>query len=197
MQTDPEFFLPFVPMPGADRWVNSYERGEQMAVLWPGQDTHDLCYAIEYNASWPEGGITNIKMMQQGENDGPSWIWHVTMDNEGEETTYVIEGWCDFTGWDCQSGVDISVLNTSFETYFAEVQKERDRQLAKFGVQDHNPYIYLAILGEEVGEACQAAVQAGFEPGGAGWNDYRTELIQVATVALAMVEAYDRNGPEA
>ncbi len=41
-----------------------------------------------------------------------------------------------------------------------QVQVERKRQNRKFGAQHHTPFEWLAILGEEYGEACQAAVDA-------------------------------------
>lgn len=70
------------------------------------------------------------------------------------------------------------------------VADERVRQDAKWGEQNHHPFTYLAILGEEVGEANQAALQATF--GGKTWADYRTELVHVAAVAVAMIECLDR-----
>lgn len=73
---------------------------------------------------------------------------------------------------------------------YDEVAQERAAQDQVFGQQDHDPFTYLSILGEEVGEAHAAAVDARFN--GEPWHDYRTELIQVAAVAVAMVEAYDR-----
>lgn len=73
---------------------------------------------------------------------------------------------------------------------FDEIAKERARQDAMFGEQNHEPFTYLAILGEEVGEVNNAAVEAHFN--GASLDNYREELIQVAAVAVAMVEAYDR-----
>lgn len=42
-------------------------------------------------------------------------------------------------------------------TVLGEVANERDRQEAKWGKQHHHPHSWLAILGEEVGEAFQAA----------------------------------------
>lgn len=77
-----------------------------------------------------------------------------------------------------------------------EVIKERDRQDAKWGVQAHDPFRYLAILGEEVGEANQAALES-YNWKEKRWNhkrlrtEYRTELIQVAAVAVAMVQCLD------
>ena len=66
-----------------------------------------------------------------------------------------------------------------------EVIKERRRQDEKWGEQNHGPFKWLAILGEEVGEANKAAL----EDDSAG---YRNELIQVAAVAMAMVGCHDR-----
>ena len=66
-----------------------------------------------------------------------------------------------------------------------EVAKERERQDAKHGVQDQHPFKWLTILGEEYGEACRAAYEKED-------SRYREELIQVAAVAVAMVECLDR-----
>lgn len=73
----------------------------------------------------------------------------------------------------------------------ADVSAERARQDAKWGEQNHDPYIWLAVLGEEVGEANQAALQATF--GGKTWADYRAELVHVAAVAVAALECLDRH----
>lgn len=81
-----------------------------------------------------------------------------------------------------------------------EVFTERERQDRKWGEQNHDPFFYLAILGEEVGEANQAAVDASnwrnkssakFNP--LALQQYRQELIQVAAVAIAMIECLDRD----
>lgn len=81
-----------------------------------------------------------------------------------------------------------------------EVRQERVHQNDKWGEQNHAPAVWLMILGEEVGEATTAALEA--------WaNDpvlyprsrdqwlvrYRAELLQVAAVAIAMIESLDRN----
>lgn len=72
-----------------------------------------------------------------------------------------------------------------------EVRLERGKQDSKWGEQNHHPFTYLAVLGEEVGEANQAAVQSVY--GGKNWSDYRTELVHVAAVAVAMIECLDRH----
>ncbi len=54
--------------------------------------------------------------------------------------------------------------------------------------------MWLAILGEEVGEANQAAVQAYFDRDPEKWHRYEKELIQIAAVAVSMLECLARNG---
>jgi len=72
-----------------------------------------------------------------------------------------------------------------------EVEIERRNQDDKWGEQNHNPADWLMILGEEFGEASKAALEAKFIHNDNGIR-YRKELIQVAAVVVAMVEALDR-----
>lgn len=67
----------------------------------------------------------------------------------------------------------------------AEVDNERNMQDLKWGEQNHEPLMWLAILGEEVGEVNRAVLEGDLA-------NYREELIQVAAVAIAAVEALDR-----
>jgi NTP pyrophosphatase (non-canonical NTP hydrolase) len=84
---------------------------------------------------------------------------------------------------------------------------ERAAQDVKWGVQDHAPRDWLPILVEEVGEAANALVEWRALAGGIirdgirrpeniaadnALDDYRAELIQVAAVAVAAVECFDR-----
>ena len=83
----------------------------------------------------------------------------------------------------------------------AEVARERGRQLRKWGVQDHPIADWFLILGEEVGEAQREACEHVFS--GRFPEHYprdperlarlRNELVQVAAVAVAMIESLDRN----
>lgn len=76
---------------------------------------------------------------------------------------------------------------------------ERTRQDAKWGEQNHDPFTYLAVLTEEIGEFSQEALSSRFS----GDTDkkgtsYQTdnlivEAVQVAAVALAMVECLQRD----
>ncbi len=63
------------------------------------------------------------------------------------------------TGFDLEESQDI--WNSIFHNeIFNEVRLERQMQEIKWGSQHHTPFEWLAILGEEYGEACQAAVDA-------------------------------------
>jgi hypothetical protein len=74
---------------------------------------------------------------------------------------------------------------------FDEILEERIRQDRSWGEQNHPPCQWMTILGEEFGEACQAALHVYFG-GGFTEDDYRKELIQTAAVAVAAVECLDR-----
>ena len=50
------------------------------------------------------------------------------------------------------------------------------------------------VLGEEVGEVANASLEAGYEPDRIGDWDLRAELVQVAAVAVAWIEAIDARG---
>ena len=86
---------------------------------------------------------------------------------------------------------------------FKEIREERIFQDQKWGVQNHDPMTWLSILMEEVGETARAALEEKFgaKPsvscdGRYVYNfpgKYRSELIQVAAVAVAMIECLDRN----
>ncbi|EKS10177.1 MazG-like family protein [Leptospira santarosai] len=80
------------------------------------------------------------------------------------------------------------------EKIIQEILGERERQDQKWGEQNYNPIEWCVILGEEVGEVNKAALETHFKYEGKNdHSEYRKELIQVAAVALAMVECIDRN----
>lgn len=74
-----------------------------------------------------------------------------------------------------------------------EVLCERLSQERKWGTQNHRCDLYYTILGEEVGEVGKAICEWLILHKGAV-SDIRMELVQVAAVAVAMVESIDRNG---
>jgi NTP pyrophosphatase (non-canonical NTP hydrolase) len=79
----------------------------------------------------------------------------------------------------------------SFRCVSLDVLSERCKQDSKWGEQNHDPFTYLTILGEEYGEACQAALHDRF--GGNEAGRLRDEMVQVAAVAFAIIECIDRD----
>ena len=77
------------------------------------------------------------------------------------------------------------------------VNEERKRQDGKWGEQNHEPVYWLGILGEEFGELCLAVNETVFDNGPenrrkGGYENMRSEAVQVAAVAVAFVEMLDR-----
>lgn len=84
-----------------------------------------------------------------------------------------------------------------------DINAERMRQHKLWGIQDHADYKWLAILTEEVGEVSKEALEKDFWINKSSDEDIthlieakekllRTELVQVAAVAIAFIEAIDR-----
>lgn len=75
------------------------------------------------------------------------------------------------------------MLRTNVQEVIVDlIMAERQRQDQKFGRQDNDDFKWCTILGEEYGEVCQAALKGDR-------NELMTELIQVAAVAVAHLEA--------
>lgn len=81
--------------------------------------------------------------------------------------------------------------HAKMQTSITEVFRERIRQEEKWGEQDHSPADWMMILMEEVGEFAQAEMDHRWR--GAPGENIKKELIQVAAVALAMLECCNRN----
>lgn len=91
-------------------------------------------------------------------------------------------------------------MNTKLSQILAEIEAERAAQDAKWGEQNHSPIEWAAILTEECGEVAKEALEYHFQQKkkSAEWSAeklqaYRKELIQVAAVAVAMIESLERN----
>ena len=87
------------------------------------------------------------------------------------------------------NGKDLTALTAA-----RSIDEERDRQDARWGVQNHAPEWWLAILTEEVGELAQAILETHFDNGTdlGGTANIRKEAVQCAAVAMAMIECIDR-----
>ena len=71
------------------------------------------------------------------------------------------------------------------ETVLCEIANERQNQDNKWGEQNHHVLFWMSVLGEEYGEACKSAIEGDV-------LSCRTELVQVAAVAVAAIESLDR-----
>lgn len=72
------------------------------------------------------------------------------------------------------------------------VLQERRRQDTLWGTQNHDMFTWLAILSEEVGEFSQAVLETRFGGPKGGEDRILAEAVQVAAVALAIVECLQR-----
>jgi NTP pyrophosphatase (non-canonical NTP hydrolase) len=78
----------------------------------------------------------------------------------------------------------------------SDVAAERSRQFDRWGDQsDHADFVWLGILTEEVGESAQAVLHDTF--GGKASGTLYAELVQVAAVACAWLEALHDRGARA
>lgn len=80
----------------------------------------------------------------------------------------------------------MAIDKVALKDVLEDVVLERFRQEKLWGQQDHHVEKWVSILLEEVGEVALAVNQASNK-------DYRRELVQVAAVAIQMVEALDRS----
>jgi hypothetical protein len=72
----------------------------------------------------------------------------------------------------------------------SNVLNERARQIDLWGEQNHGPWVWLPILTEEVGEVAKELADARLSD--FRRSAYRNELVHVAAVAVAAIEALDR-----
>ena len=68
-----------------------------------------------------------------------------------------------------------------------EIVAEREHQIAKHGNQTMPPPHWMVVLNEETGEANRAICED--QP-----HQYRAELVQAATVIVAMILDHDKRG---
>ena len=66
----------------------------------------DLRYAIMNNGltEFSEDEILDIIVEVPGENDELSWWWILKLT---KDRYALLSGWCDYTGWDCRSGLSV------------------------------------------------------------------------------------------
>lgn len=75
------------------------------------------------------------------------------------------------------------------------VVTERQRQDEKWGEQNHHPVYWVGMLTEELGEVSKESIelyQHNGESLAEAFGRLRSELVQLAAVALAAIECIDR-----
>lgn len=76
--------------------------------------------------------VAEIFQMIEGENDGDSWIIYGRL---ADGRFFDSRGWCDYTGFDCQSAISCDVAATKDDIIrFGLTLEERKR----FGIQELN-----------------------------------------------------------
>lgn len=76
-----------------------------------------------------------------------------------------------------------------------DILTERKRQDAMWGQQDHGLLLWNTILAEEFGEFARHVYEAQYaedEEVAEALHDARVEIVQVAAVAVAIIESMDR-----
>jgi len=90
----------------------------------------------------------------------------------------------------------IVTVGADLRKVVSDVVGERRRQDEKWGVQNHPNPTWLTILAEEVGEAAQDTLENDFAKNplarAVSHITLRTELVRVAAVAIAWIQALDR-----
>lgn len=78
--------------------------------------------------------------------------------------------------------------------FIGRIFLEKLTQKSKWGQQDHDLFHWMAILGEEFGECCEAALRACHgDDRIAAMRDLEKELVQVAAVAWSIIECIERD----
>lgn len=114
-----------------------------------------------------------------------------------------------YSSWKYEGNPDLEELANMLHfgqmlaPYYYEITQERIRQHTKWGEQNHTAMHWLPILMEEVGELAKATLEPHFKSEGwqeqyseveaGNYTEARKELVQVAAVALAMLQSLDRN----
>lgn len=79
---------------------------------------------------------------------------------------------------------------TTRDHIYTAITAERESQDAKWGEQFHSMPVWSAILTEECGEVAEASLKTHFH-GEQHIDHLREELVQVAAVAVHMIEKID------
>lgn len=88
--------------------MNYYEMTDEQKAE-TGVD-YDLCACLEYNPQlFTVEDVSKVLAVYEGENDGDDWRWVLRL-NDGRFA--FLQGWCYYTGWDCQSDANSQFADT-------------------------------------------------------------------------------------
>lgn len=87
-----------------------------------------------------------------------------------------------------------NVASANQEWAIKAILNERKQQDKKWGIQNHTPIVWSAVLTEECGEFAEAALRYRFNHATPTTvRQLREEAIQCAAVALAIIECLERD----
>lgn len=149
-----------------------------------------LCVKSEYRT--PSSGAIEAFIVGSGE-----MFWGGTSSSE-EQAKLIVQPVVVVNGQSARIDLEADAADSAgLRTAIDAVMSERARQDAKWGEQNHEPQLWMGILMEEVGELAQAVNETVFDNGPGerakgGYENMRAEAVQVAAVALSIVECLDR-----
>jgi NTP pyrophosphatase (non-canonical NTP hydrolase) len=86
----------------------------------------------------------------------------------------------------------IAELEAAQDNALCSVLDECKRQIERWGEQNHDPFTYLTILTEEVGEYSEAILHTRFGGSRGGLEKMRKEAVQITAVGLSIIRCLDR-----
>lgn len=75
------------------------------------------------------------------------------------------------------------------DNIFEEIKAEKKRQEVKYGIQDHDPFIWTSILSEELGKADEALIDSYFS--NIDIEEFRKHIVQLGAVCVSTLECLD------
>jgi len=106
----------------------------------------DIWLALDcnYPKSFGVGEVESIEAEVPGANDELSWWWILRLTND---RYILVSGWCDYTGWDCQSGItEYEIVDTALAA--AQIAPEFENEWRDEG-REIKKNLVNQILGEQ------------------------------------------------
>lgn len=99
-----------------------------MLKIFEDYDWSEACVSADLNPD----DVAEVFDMEEGENDGNSWLM---LGRLKDDSFFFMSAWCDYTGWDCQSGGDLFV-DDDFEYLLRYCMTNSDRR--RLGIELEN-----------------------------------------------------------